>query len=611
MYIRILMSTQQYCQSYLDKKSHGETSNHITRRDYFKYMKDSNINKLEGLNAITYLRVLHGEDVKKFEDETRALGGVYQYFTVFELNSTNGAVPLTPRSIHYIAYIIYSEDSDSMTRFLGHDSASRVKNQEAIEKSFETGNATSTPVGLSIFTSVPSFIMFAPLYEPLKPYNQTNADGTVAVSVQSEKLISYLASTTPAFEDAMIFMFDVNYDNINIEQYEFNNDSLLYANLTDIRQLRLPFSIESYIDITPDVFKAIVRNAHDYHYTLNITCLDKQFQIVLLPKENFWLSRASVNKFIALFVSVTVGALLMAVIILFDRISFFNRKIAKKDQERASILLDAQQELQVLLNKTALQEKKNRKTMNAIQDFVIATDENGRILHSNTSFDRVFGYKNSELENGVFVTKIFSSITMKTLFDLSDQPDSFLDTFAKAKFRSIPVQLSVTRVVDFGPKASDHDKEAILIVARNTSDQAQLQQERKTRQGLMRSIKYLDFDAQLKVPAFRDAFKKFCEQEKNAENIEFLEQLEKYKSNPSYEQRVKIQKQLYDKFIKQGAETQLNISSEMSEEQRVLLVKKQGHDDVFDPLEDNIKSLVMQDSYARFIKTPAAQELYK
>ena len=107
-----------------------------------------------------------------------------------------------------------------------------------------------------------------------------------------------------------------------------------------------------------------------------------------------------------------------------------------------------------------------------------------------------------------------------------------------------------------------------------------------------------EFDKEFKNEAFRREIYEHCKKERNEENVEFLELVLQYRS-AALEDRVEMQKKIYEKFIATGGKKQLNISTDLSNGVAAKMEKFLGDEDVFETVETFVKTMLMQDSYAR------------
>ncbi|XP_060684321.1 regulator of G-protein signaling 6 isoform X5 [Hemiscyllium ocellatum] len=114
------------------------------------------------------------------------------------------------------------------------------------------------------------------------------------------------------------------------------------------------------------------------------------------------------------------------------------------------------------------------------------------------------------------------------------------------------------------------------------------------------------FDEVLKDPAGRDQFLKFLESEFSSENLRFWSAAEDLKKRPLLEVPDKVQ-ETWQEFLAPGAPSAINLDSH-SYEITSQNVKDPGRY-TFEDAQEHIYKLMKSDSYARFLRSNAYQEL--
>jgi PAS domain-containing protein len=546
---------------------------------------------VDGINTLNYLRIVTHDENVTFVNEMRALGGIYSNFTLTTRNQNNSIIDFVQSPVYFPLTMAYPPDM--LASVIGFDSSTRLPNGDTIRKALLTNSLSATGKTVSVNALTPSIIIYAPVCDA----NDSEQLALAAVALRADRLVEMVVNDTPMRDDGIIFMFD--HGNYNASTFKAQ-ERIMYSNLKNLNA-KLSTNLESVSEITEQMLIDIMRKNEAVRYTIDVA--DRLYLLSFIPTDSFINRTRSVDKWIGLIVPMILSVLFVGGALIFARVIYYNRTMMVKDHERVVILEEQQQKLQELLNKIAIQDKKTRQTINAIQDFVIITNTKGRILSTNSIFDTTFAYKSTELEKGIYIGSIFPQL--ERLFFVEMDPNDTVDTVAKTRFLMIPVQVSVSRILEgeeFESAKFNEEDEAYLIVARNMTDQEQLRQERKLKEGVNNKIKWVEFDSQFKIPSFKKALLKFCQNEKNAENVLFLEAVSAYKKK-RVDHRVDMQREIYNRFVKVGAPMQLNIEQTTSEHFRVLVNKRLGDEDIFDPLEDMIKTLLMQDVYPRFIKT--------
>jgi hypothetical protein len=111
--------------------------------------------------------------------------------------------------------------------------------------------------------------------------------------------------------------------------------------------------------------------------------------------------------------------------------------------------------------------------------------------------------------------------------------------------------------------------------------------------------KQMEFEEDFGDPVIREAFIHFCEKEQTIENVHLLIELEKYRKLDQTS-RLKRQKIIYDRYLKEGAKEGLNISNESKTQAIDKCQNGVGQIDLFNLLEKAIKFNLMSESFSRF-----------
>jgi hypothetical protein len=296
------------------------------------------------------------------------------------------------------------------------------------------------------------------------------------------------------------------------------------------------------------------------------------------------------------------------------------------DKQKVIILEQSKLRLKELLERIEIQERKTRSTMNAIRDFVICVNKKGRIIRSNSSFDKIITAEMGPLHReDMYIGAIFPDLD--PFFFLKVEPLQTIDTEIKRKNDTpIPVQVSVTSMISeyglddqttavFNTNSSvfsdieeeNDNEEAYLIVARNMTSQVKIREEQKHKENMLANLRKFEFEAQFRVSYFRKMLFKFAKQYGLHNNVLFLERCMMYRTK-SIEQRVQGCKDIYDKFLKEGSEMFINISSGLSEHYRLKVSKSVGDIDLFKELEDFAKNQLICEVYEKFVDATSLDE---
>ncbi|GAA6069362.1 regulator of G-protein signaling 7a isoform X1, partial [Tachysurus ichikawai] len=113
-------------------------------------------------------------------------------------------------------------------------------------------------------------------------------------------------------------------------------------------------------------------------------------------------------------------------------------------------------------------------------------------------------------------------------------------------------------------------------------------------------------DEVLKDPAGREQFLKFLESEFSSENLRFWLAVQELKKRPIREVPSRVQ-EIWQEFLASGAPSAINVDSK-SYDKTTQNVKDPGRY-AFEDAQEHIYKLMKSDSYSRFIRSSAYQEL--
>jgi PAS domain S-box-containing protein len=331
------------------------------------------------------------------------------------------------------------------------------------------------------------------------------------------------------------------------------------------------------------------------HMTTTAVYADRNWTIHFSANNAFIAEFAMAEKWIALFITLLLVVVLAFFVVVFAKsiqISTFLRKVTR---ERLVLVEENQNSLKRLLLRVESEEKKTRSTVNAIPDAIMVLNTMGSILRTNTSFDRIFGVEGKRNSKNGDITDILPD--MDPMFFKTANIIDAIDTSARSALGiMIPVQVTVA------PITSDESESEHLVLIKNMSDREKLVQELKRQEESAQAMmKFVTLDAQMRVESFRKQLIDYCRKEHNAESVYFLQDMLYYR-NSDIDTRVKMQYEIFEKYIRNGAPMQLNITTELVKQVQAKLDNAIGNIDLFAPIEAAVKSLFMIDIYPRFIK---------
>jgi PAS domain-containing protein len=333
--------------------------------------------------------------------------------------------------------------------------------------------------------------------------------------------------------------------------------------------------------------------------------VDRNYKIVLYPSQQFENKHAPYNlKWFAL------GGSWLSTAFLLGLVSILQLSLrvahAKKLQREATLqklvqVKENQKSLRSLLNKIATQEWTTRATINAIDDIVIVIGNTGKVLQSNTYFDRIFKFTEQEFERGVYVKNLFTKLP-EQFYNVSDGTP--IDTTIKLRFgNEEPIEITVKSLSSEAIMAQDIDSElddegedtkSFVIVGH-------LKRKLNANKRKSLAIPMLEFDRNFKSEKFRIELLEFSKDSKNEENVLFLMRVLTYKKL-NFHQRVELSKSICEMFLLEGAPRQLNLSGETREEELKKINKKVGDIDAFSVIEEIVKKVLLEDVYVNFME---------
>lgn len=274
--------------------------------------------------------------------------------------------------------------------------------------------------------------------------------------------------------------------------------------------------------------------------------------------------------------------------------------------------------LQVLLQKTGIEEQKSRTIMNAVPDFLLTVNKTGGyIIASNNSFQHMFKFSPQEVSDTKipFVSLFSKESTYGTYTDpemmselnhVSTTQGTVQVDMSTRLGVTIPIQMTCTKskiCTDDGAEV-----EVFVVLCRNMSEQklyqASFVEQSKHIETLQRT---LEFENMLKNESVREEFKTYCKKEMSIENMLFIEAVEAYKLLKTHERSEKAS-DIVKQFLSETSATQLNISKTVKDTEMFTIQHAYGQLDLFDGLEQAVRMNMINDTFARFHKLKMANK---
>jgi PAS domain-containing protein len=354
-----------------------------------------------------------------------------------------------------------------------------------------------------------------------------------------------------------------------------------------------------YTDIPASQAQGYI-NAAPFTTTTTVTVADRTFKLVFMPTAALISANETTTKIFVLTAALVVLVVLLLGCLalffigrLYRKKRSFTRMLRRMDTERLSLLESNKLKLEQLLNQIAQQEYKTRLINNSIPDQIIVITDEGKIAQTNTSFDKAFNFTEIEFEKGVDIYSIFPELE-KNFF--ANQRGA-IQTTARTRFgTNLNMTIIAKSLKKEGTLYNDGELEAFVIIAKAVG--VSEREEAVVQEKVIPMMKQFEHD--WRHESSRKRLVEFAKKEMNEENLHFLERVTMYKKLP-LEHRVDMQRQIYEKFVLNGGELQLNVDVELAKTLAIKMGKSLGDLSLFDEVEDFVKRMVVQDIYPRFV----------
>jgi PAS domain S-box-containing protein len=364
-------------------------------------------------------------DKSAFINATRAIGPLYANFSMYTTNQPVFATPVLAPATAYYPVILgtMTEKTENVTpgfdrktkiAILGWDIASPVNKQttalvEATKKSSVSGVLTIPSSAKDPETGAKLFL-HSTVWTLNPVFNLTTGalSGILGGSLGVEPLLDSQLLIIP---DVVCTMYDLNATN------DYNGGlfyhSKHFANNTDVLSYRT---------------RSLYTISADFNF------IDRRYKLVFDTTDNFIVSHMGTERWTGIVVSciafVIGEAICIAVAILLRlKVSIDKRA---KSKRALTTLKDGYEKTKLLLGRIARQEAKARATLNAVSDFVITVNSTGRIIQTNKVFDKLFGYSETSLQQGLVISQVFTKLAN----------DFFSDPKLMSNDEDVPIQTS-------------------------------------------------------------------------------------------------------------------------------------------------------------------------
>jgi PAS domain-containing protein len=533
--------------------------------DYLPMITTSNL-VTSVINNIVWCNIVPNASKDAFITKVRSLGKDFATFDIFGRDAANNPIPAPPADIYYVYVMIGPYSKKNST---GYDAGSDPPRLLALHNTVATKQIVSTtPITLaSLGGQVPGINTF-----------RLCSDNTTFTSVSYR--IDYLLTngiTSKSLSDFIIQAYDSSY-NATSKGFLFSTQSTESPNMTDQQHV------------------AVMESA-PWIGRFDISVADHTWNIVLIPTSSYLSKFVDNSKWVIVVGILIAWVLIIGIVIISAKCLQYQHKARKMEVKRIAILDDYAVKTNEMLERLSQQNSRILTTVNTIPYPICVVNAKGIIVTTNSSFNQQLGYTDMDL-NDVSISRILPSLD--PLFFMSNEET--ITTTAMSLFK-IPINTEISaRALDASRFDELLDDREFVIVIRPLIEKEKLEEKnKKQKEVLDKKLQIAQFDSHFRRKEFRRNFIRFCRKHKNDENVKFLEAVLKYKKSP-FERKIVMQKQIFDQYLCIGSENQLNISADMSMRMEAKLEKSFGDDDVFEMVEELIKSMIVVDSYPLFLK---------
>ena len=325
-----------------------EVSPNLTNDQWQEYGAKLNLNQnYSGITAISYIKRVYRNEV-----------GSYQ----------NKIYPFVEKDQYFPATYAFTANQQSNVTPIGFDVSSDAKRNQTLQLATDNNQLVATPIVLSIAKKIPSFIIYAPIYDKNLPQStvgqrRTALTGIVSASFQIRPLFQTILSSTLFKGPIDLKIFD------SPSLVEASGDNFMFDSNGDSFQKPLakndPYKNVAQIMVGGRTWTLYYSGSADY-------------------EANFFQRNAA---FGSLVLGMLFGLLLAALIYSFA----VSRQSALEYAEQAT------QNLKLSRDKLAKSKAQAEAMLLSITDGLVATDIAGNIIFINKPFEEILGWKQREV----------------------------------------------------------------------------------------------------------------------------------------------------------------------------------------------------------------------
>jgi PAS domain S-box-containing protein len=538
------------------------------------------------MTAVSYVEYVKPENTDSYLASLKLLGGEYANMTIWSRDANGEKIPLIYTPLRCV--VTQTVPTSNMASILGFDACTEPVRNATFINALNTGKMTTSTGISSVFRPGAVSILLS------KAVNSSITYGAVTATIVFTDLIDETLS-------AILDRYEVSFYDMNAT----TADTYMYTTYGGIDTS------------TSSAENSAYASSAMYTFSTFFDFGDHVYRIQIIPNADYLMKFDGSSKYVALVVSLVIMLILLIICVFI----YFARKllIAKQKRAQAHVQIDLlktnQTALRTLLDRIAVQESKTRAVINSLTDCICVISPTGKILQTNTAFDETFPFTHQEMEKGVYLWDVFTELASDFFRVCSEKEILTQATRRFGDTVDVAVRVRDLRAKDGQGSSASLSKEeknsgntfgttmniqlqeleeAFVIIAKNNS--AKLQVEVTTEN----QVKKHEFARKFRDHRFRDELRRYCEINKNVENVLFLERVREFKK-AQFGVRVDMKMSIFDQFIKQDAPMQLNLSNEMVVEESIKINKSMGDIDLFKNIEECVLSTLALDIYPRFL----------
>jgi CHASE1-domain containing sensor protein len=542
--------------------------------DFYKeFVPFSSLAKLvvNGTAAVEFSPIVYQGQEAEFVAKVRSYGPDFVNFTLLDRAPNGSLVPSKSQAEYYP--IVYCYPISSLAPLLGYNIISSSFEVAPINRAKNLGIDTATPA-FTLIERVKGFIFYSPAFSTSTGQFLGLAQGLYYV----DPLINTIKDDT---FDLVVFDTDLNVTDPNYVVYS----SLLQTNMT-----------------YQDELSAISK--YSYSISLPVSVADRSWNLVYLPTSKFLSQYVGWQKWAALAGSLIAVLVIAFIISVFIKRIEHNSIVQMLNKERLTALEESKIKLSSYLERIAEQEEKTRATVDAIPEWVLVVDADGKITSVNLSFEKRFKITKKKLDDGLYLCTMLQELdkfffTKGNVYHLKTNMVVFTRKIFPVTVTARPIMRNHTVVLSQNNHELPEVQSYVIVI--KTIDEDMMHPEYLYQRTKIRG-KTSSFDEHMKDENFKTQLWNHCEEQKTVENLEFLELVQNYKKM-SVEERIEAQLVIFNTYIAHDSSRQLNLIGDIIEETRLKVENGLGDISTFDEVVLYVKDMLILDVLPRFRKS--------